>query len=167
MTYTERLTDLYSKRISSKSLSVKNDEITLKESTQQDIPFIPSPDNIEQVMDYTNIPQAGGPDLLISMATISQDKKKVVLMEYFDKIFDYAQRMHQTANLYDLDLIKDDKLEIGYKNLLKAFEDFENKISAYLEDSFETDTYERALYIYLMLHSELTLLVKLYRKALV
>lgn len=120
--------------------------------------------NAQTNMDSINLPEVGQEDLLVSMNDVSQDKKKSILIDYFINIKTYSEKMFDKINNYDLDLIKDDKFELTYEELLTSLEQFTKKVSDYINDLYKGDSYGRALYTYLMFQSELKLIIKLCNK---
>lgn len=114
--------------------------------------------------DLVDAPYTGQEELLTTASDLSQEKKKYALMHHLKSLFHLASSLNDTIMSYDLDIIDDQASQTGYNLLLSSLVEFKEKIITYLETSFNVDSYERASYIYFLLHGELERLNQLFKK---
>lgn len=97
--------------------------------------------------------------------SIADSRKLVKLFNLFDSLFKYCKNFNDCLENVDLDVI-------DYKNIEKLSDlkgklnSMEEKIGDYLKDIFKDETYERALYAYILFRTELLTIVKTTRDLL-
>jgi hypothetical protein len=111
---------------------------------------------------------AEDPSLLLDPAlnfeSSSVEQKKVMLIDYFDKLIDKVVIVRDHIDTLSFDSVISSNTVIGASQLQFNLEELKGKISKYIEDQYEADKYERSLYVYLSFMEELKLIVKLLQK---
>lgn len=108
------------------------------------------------------------PNLLLdpafSFGESTIEQKKVMLIEYFDKLISKIVIVRDHIDSLSFDSVVSSNMVIGASQLQFNLEELKTKVTKYVEDQFETDKYERSLYVYLSFMEELKLIVKLLQK---
>lgn len=94
------------------------------------------------------------------------EQKKILLLDYYDKLIDNTVLIRDFIDNLSFDLITSDNAMLNVAELQVFLDELNTKMVKYLEDQYETDKYERALYVYLSFREELMLIVKLLQKQL-
>lgn len=92
------------------------------------------------------------------------EQKKVMLIDYFSKLIDKVVIVRDHIDTMSFDSVVSSNVTINTTQLQFHLEELREKVATYIEDQFETDKYERALFTYLSFMSELELIVKLLHK---
>lgn len=150
-------------------------QVVLKEELQGnnetlaaiDEPVIPPTDDeiIEdgEILDDPNLL----PDPILDLETNTIEQKKIMLIEYFKKLFDKIHIVKRHIDTLSFDSAVFDNAAIGATHLQFNLEGLHDKVSTYIEDQYESDKYERSLYVYLSFMEELKLIVRLiYRQVI-
>lgn len=142
--------------------NVTSNDYTQETSLINEPAMPPTDDTIEDgaVMDDPNL--LLDPALNFESSTIEQ--KKIMLIEYFNKLIDKVVIVRDHIDSLSFDSVVSSNTVIGASQLQFNLEELKSKISKYIEDQFETDKYERSLYVYLSFMEELKLIVKLLQK---
>lgn len=130
----------------------------------------PAPEEAEDVpedigdADYLNNGDALNPADVPQSASPDISKKLIKLHALFVNLINYTESLRDTINDLDLGLLDDSKF-----NDVNSYEtklgELETKIRDYVIDDLKNDPYERALYVYIVLRTELLTLVKALRQA--
>ena len=102
------------------------------------------------------------PELNFETTTVEQ--KKIMLIEYFEKLINKIVIVIDHIDSLSFDSVVSSNMVIGASQLQFNLEELKSKTSKYIEDQFESDKYERSLYVYLSFMEELKLIVKLLQK---
>jgi len=99
------------------------------------------------------------------MIEVSEQKRLVRLFDLFKELMNYSIVFYESLDRININLLDEDKnmLLKSYKN--KIF-DITEKLRAYIKDSFVNERYEKALYVYILLRTELVTIIKLLRETL-
>jgi hypothetical protein len=101
-----------------------------------------------------------------SSTTVSDNRQKLVeLFDLFKKLLDYSENLAESIESTELELL-DDKEYSKAADVIAKVKDLSEKIRNYLLNTFEHDAYEKALYAYIMLRTELLTAIKLLRDIL-
>ena len=92
------------------------------------------------------------------------ENKKISLVDYCDKLLNKVTIVIDHIDSLSFDSVVSSNMVIGASQLQFNLEELKSKISKYIEDQYESDKYERALYVYLSFMEELKLIVKLLQK---
>lgn len=128
-------------------------------------PAMPSTDDEliggdEVVMDDPNLML----DPALNFESNSIEQKKIMLIDYFDKLLNKVVIVIDHIDSLSFDSVVSSNMVIGASQLQFNLEELKSKISKYIEDQYDLDKYERALYVYLSFMEELKLIVKLLQK---
>ena len=102
------------------------------------------------------------PVLNFDSSTIEQ--KKIMLIDYFNKLIDKIIIVRDHIDSLSFDSVVSSGVVIGASQLQFNLEELKSKLSKYIEDQYDSDKYERSLYVYLSFMEELKLIVKLLQK---
>jgi len=101
-----------------------------------------------------------------SATTVSDNRQKLVeLFDLFRNLLDYSEKFAESMESVELELLDDNAYTKAIKVIGKV-KDLSEKIRNYLLNTFENDAYEKALYAYIMLRTELLTAIKLLRDIL-
>lgn len=103
-------------------------------------------------------------DPALNFETNSIEQKKIMLIDYFEKLLDKVSIVINHIDNLSFDSVVSSNVVIGASQLQFNLEELKGKISSYIRDHYEGDKYERALYVYLSFMEELKLIVKLLQK---
>jgi hypothetical protein len=117
-------------------------------------------DGGEMVVDDPNLML----DPALNFESNSIEQKKIMLVDYFDKLLNKVTIVIDHIDSLSFDSVVSSNMVIGASQLQFNLEELKSKISKYIEDQYESDKYERALYVYLSFMEELKLIVKLLQK---
>lgn len=128
-------------------------------------PAVPSTDDEliggdEVVMDDPNLML----DPALNFESNNIEQKKIMLIDYFDKLLNKVVIVIDHIDSLSFDSVVSSNMVIGASQLQFNLEELKSKISKYIEDQYDLDKYERALYVYLSFMEELKLIVKLLQK---
>ena len=87
-----------------------------------------------------------------------------MLIDYFDKLINKIVIVRDHIDTLSFDSVISSNTVIGASQLQFNLEELKSKVSKYIEDQYDTDKYERSLYVYLSFMEELKLIVKLLQK---
>jgi hypothetical protein len=96
---------------------------------------------------------------------VPEPKKKAKLFELFRDLLNYSNVFVESLTNIDMNLLDMEQIEKIKKNTDQV-DDVVGKIRSYVVDTFPTEKYEKALYVYLLLRTELLTIVKLLRETL-
>jgi len=102
------------------------------------------------------------PALNSGMNTLEQ--KKTMLIDYFEKLINKIVIVRDHINSLSFDSVVSSNTFIGASQLQFNLEELKSKVSKYIEEQYDSDKYERSLYVYLSFMEELKLIVKLLQK---
>ncbi len=105
------------------------------------------------------MPQSGEP------IEVSEAKKKAKLFELLKDLLNYGNVFVESLTSIDMNLLDMDQIDKVKKNTDQV-DDVIGKIRTYVVDTFPTERYEKALYVYILLRTELLTIVKLLRETL-
>lgn len=101
-----------------------------------------------------------------SQTTVSDNRQKLVeLFGLFRQLLNYSETFSESIEKTTLELL-DEKDYYQALQVIKKVKELSEKIRNYLLNTFENDAYEKALYAYVMLRTELLTAVKLLRDIL-
>jgi hypothetical protein len=103
-------------------------------------------------------------DPALNFESNSIEQKKIMLVDYFDKLLNKVVIVIDHIDSLSFDSVVSSNMVIGTSQLQFNLEELKSKVSKYIEDQYESDKYERALYVYLSFMEELKLIVKLLQK---
>lgn len=95
----------------------------------------------------------------------SEQKRMMKLLELFQKLANYGDVFYESLDVIDSNLIDEENSQDLRQLKNKIFEIME-KIKDYIFDNFADEKYERALYVYILLRTELITSIRLLRKVL-
>jgi len=99
------------------------------------------------------------------LAQVSDQKKMVKLFELFKELLNYSTVFYDSLDIIDMNLLDGEKfrkLKANKNTILEISE----KLKDYIKDSFVDEKYERALYVYILLRTELVTVIKMLRESL-
>lgn len=103
-------------------------------------------------------------DPAMNFASNTVEQKKIMLIDYFDKLINKIVIVRDHIDTLSFDSVLSSNSVIGASQLQFNLEELKSKVSKYIEDQYDTDKYERSLYVYLSFMEELKLIVKLLQK---
>jgi hypothetical protein len=92
------------------------------------------------------------------------EQKKTMLIDYFDKLINKIVIVRDHIDSLSFDSVVSSNTFIGASQLQFNLEELKSKVSKYIEEQYDSDKYERSLYVYLSFMEELKLIVKLLQK---
>lgn len=97
-----------------------------------------------------------------SIPDTSEQKRKEKMFELFKELMNYSEVFYEDLEKIDSNLLDKEKIDDlrENKNRIKTISE---KLRKYIEDDFLKEKYERSLYIYILLRTELITIVKLLR----
>jgi hypothetical protein len=96
---------------------------------------------------------------------VPEPKKKAKLFGLFRELLNYSNVFVESLTSIDMNLLDMDKIDKVRKNTDQV-DDVIGKIRSYVVDTFPTERYEKALYVYILLRTELLTIIKLLRETL-
>jgi len=99
------------------------------------------------------------------LALVSEQKKMVKLFGLFRELLNYSTVFYDSLDIIDMNLLDGEKLRelrTEKKLILEVIE----KLRNYITESFVNEKYERALYVYILLRTELITIIRLLRELL-
>lgn len=96
---------------------------------------------------------------------VSEQKKMLKLLELYRELMNYSKVFYESLEIIDTNLIDSDKNH-ELRQLKKKLLDLSEKIKDFVIDRFADETYEKALYIYILLRTELLTITKMLRQVL-
>lgn len=96
---------------------------------------------------------------------VSDKQKQIRLLELFRELLEYSKIFYETLETIDFNLLEKDpttKLRYSKKKLFDMIE----KLESYITDVFYGEQYEKSLYVYILLRTELLTNIKLLRQVL-
>lgn len=136
-----------------------DDTQPVEELPEEDAPMEEIPEGLDDA-NYLNIEEPSPSPEKINEA---QRLKKVFTL--LENLLNYGELFYDSLVNTDLDLLDDTKYE-SVSLYLQSVKDTTEKIREYLNNVFESDTYERCLYIYILLRTELLTEIKKLRQVL-
>lgn len=108
----------------------------------------------------TNLPPIG------DSIEVPEPKKMAKLFDLFKDLLSYSEIFYESlTNNIDMNLLSGEKVNKLKKNIDQVT-DVVDKIRIYITDTFPTEKYEKALYVYILLRTELMTIIKLLRESL-
>jgi hypothetical protein len=107
------------------------------------------------------MPQMQAPDT----QSVSEPKKKAKLFDLFRELLNYSSVFVESLTSIDMNLLDMAQIDRVKKNTDQV-DDVINKVRSYVVDTFPTDKYEKALYVYILLRTELMTIVAQLRDSL-
>lgn len=98
-------------------------------------------------------------------ADVSEKEKLGKLFDLLNELLNYSRTFNETLEGVDLNLLDRDKnegLNIGKKRIASVSE----KLTHYIKEVFPDEKYEKALYVYILLRTELVTAIKSIRELL-
>lgn len=96
---------------------------------------------------------------------VSDTKKLVRLFNLFKNLLTYSEAFYDSLLTIDIDSLDFERLLLT-KKYAQSIQTLGEKIRSYLEDNFKNDDYEKALYIYILLRTELLTATRSLREVL-
>jgi hypothetical protein len=96
---------------------------------------------------------------------VSDKQKLLKLFDLFKELVDYSQMFYDSLNTVDFNLLEKDKFTKLRETRTKLFTLIE-KLENYINEVFYGEKYEKALYVYILLRTELLTNIKLLREIL-
>jgi hypothetical protein len=99
------------------------------------------------------------------LAQVSEQKKMVKLFGLYRELLNYSTVFYDSLDIIDMNLLDGEKFRQLKENKRTILEVSE-KLRSYITDTFVNEKYERALYVYILLRTELVTVIKLLRESL-
>jgi hypothetical protein len=96
---------------------------------------------------------------------VSESKKMAKLFDLFKDLLNYSSVFHETLTTINIDILDAEKINKLRKNINHVDQIIE-KLKDYIIKNFPTEKYEKALYVYILLRTELMTVIKLLRESL-
>ena len=96
---------------------------------------------------------------------VSDKQKLLKLFDLFKELVDYSQLFYDSLDTVDFNLLEKDKFDKLRETRTKLFTLIE-KLENYINEVFYGEKYEKALYVYILLRTELLTNIKLLREIL-
>jgi hypothetical protein len=96
---------------------------------------------------------------------VSEPRKKAKLFDLFRELLNYSNVFVESLTNIDMNLLDMEQIDKIRKNTDQV-DDVVGKIRSYVVETFPTERYEKALYVYILLRTELLTIVKLLRETL-
>ena len=125
-------------------------------------PNIGEDENIEDAA-YLNPQEQSVPEESISL--VMETQKAVKLFELVEDLLSYGKAFYDSLKIVDKGLL-DEKSYVSYLKYSNQVESLINKIESYLINIYNSETYERNLYTYILYRTELISIVKELRNIL-
>lgn len=94
-----------------------------------------------------------------------ENQKKERLFELYRKLLNYTTLFNDSLDNIDFSLL-DDELNKTFINYTKKLDEIIDKIKTYMLDTFKKESYEKSLYVYILMRTELLMVIKLLRDLL-
>lgn len=120
-------------------------------------------DEIEDT-NYLNTEQTNSSQLTGNTSLLELEKKKR-LFDLFKKLLQYADTFYDSVDSIDVCMVEYEKLEKINKEK-NAGRKTKEKIETYIVDGFNVNNYDKSLYIYILLRTELLTIIQNIRKLL-
>jgi hypothetical protein len=117
--------------------------------------------------DYLSAVGAGVPGLPANgdSKEVPEPKKKAKLFELFRDLLNYSNVFVESLTNIDMNLLDMDQIDKIKRNT-DHVDDVIGKVRSYVIDTFPTERYEKALYVYILLRTELVTIIRLLRESL-
>ena len=117
--------------------------------------------------DYLSAEDGLQPSLssLASSMEVSESTKMAKLFDLFKDLLNYSSVFHETLTTINIDLLDTEKVGNLRKNITQV-EQIVEKLKDYIINTLSTDKYEKALYVYILLRTELMTVIKFLRESL-
>ena len=99
------------------------------------------------------------------LAQVSDQKKMVKLFGLYRELLNYSTVFYDSLDIIDMNLLDSEKFR-KIKENKKTILEITEKLRDYLTENFVNEKYERALYVYILLRTELVTVIKLLRESL-
>jgi cystathionine beta-lyase/cystathionine gamma-synthase len=96
---------------------------------------------------------------------VSEPKKKAKLFDLLRDLLNYSNVFIESLTNIDMNLLDMEQIEKVRKNTDQV-DDVIQKVRTYVTETFPTDKYEKALYVYILLRTELMTIINLLRESL-
>jgi hypothetical protein len=117
--------------------------------------------------DYMGAGGAGEPQAIQGDQSSVTDKQKLLkLFDLMGGLLDLCGEFEDSIEKIIENGLLDDKQQAVSQQILRRVKEAGEKIEKYLDMTFPTETYERNLYVYVLLRTELIAAVKAYRRSL-
>jgi hypothetical protein len=127
------------------------------ESSLSDEPDLEDADYLSSDGETSSLPPVNDP--------MADSKKLSKLFELYKDLLNYSSVFKENLVTIDMDLLDGEKIG-KLRNNIEHVEKIIEKIRKYMVNNFPTEKYEKALYIYILLRTELLTVVKLLRESL-
>jgi hypothetical protein len=107
----------------------------------------------------------GGNNLPPMNDPVAESKKMGKLFELFKDLLNYSNVFKDSITTIDMSLLDGEKIG-RLRNNIEHIEKIIEKVRNYIIDTLPTEKYEKALYVYILLRTELLTVVKLLRESL-
>jgi hypothetical protein len=101
----------------------------------------------------------------VDSVEVSESKKMAKLFDLFKDLLNYSSVFHETLTTINIDILDAEKINKLRKNINHVDQIIE-KLKDYIIKNFPTEKYEKALYVYILLRTELMTVIKLLRESL-
>jgi hypothetical protein len=96
---------------------------------------------------------------------VSEPKKMAKLFDLFKDLLNYSTVFFESLTTIDMSLLDADKVA-KLRNNIDQVNNVNIKLREYITETFPTEKYEKALYVYILLRTELMTIIKLLRESL-
>jgi len=96
---------------------------------------------------------------------VSEQKKMLKLLELYRELINYSTVFHDSLDIIDTNLLDSDKNQ-ELRDLKRKLLDLSEKLKDFVIDRFADETYEKALYIFILLRTELLTVIQMLRHLL-
>lgn len=117
--------------------------------------------------DYLQDPMMMEPELspVEQEMEVSEQKKKLKLLELYRELITYSTVFHDSLDVIDTNLLDSDKNQ-DLRELKTKLLKLSEKLKDFVVDRFADETYEKALYLFILLRTELLTIIKMLRHLL-
>ena len=117
--------------------------------------------------DYLQDPMMMEPELspIEDAIEVSEQKKMLKLLELYRELITYATVFHDSLEIIDTNLLDSDKNQ-DLRDLKTKLMKLSEKLKDFVIDRFADETYEKALYLFILLRTELLTIIKMLRHLL-
>jgi len=115
--------------------------------------------------DYLSDEEASDLSPMIDAIEVSDKQKLLKLLDLFKELLDYSEMFQESLEAIDFNLLEKEK-NVKLRRSKDKLESMIEKLENYINEVFYGEKYEKALYVYILLRTELLTNIKLLREIL-
>jgi len=115
--------------------------------------------------DYLSDEEASDLSPMIDAIEVSDKQKLLKLFDLFKELLDYSEMFQESLEAIDFNLLEKEK-NVKLRRSKDKLESMIEKLENYINEVFYGEKYEKALYVYILLRTELLTNIKLLREIL-